>query len=196
MAQKQEIEIRAKLSPAAGTKLIKQLTEMGAKYSGTVQIEDLYFCPVKVKDFSKVEMDEVGSYSLRLRSLSKDGAAAVFSINTKVITSYGDHNAWDEFESGVASLEQMAQILHTLGFKKFFGISKQRASYSYRDISVEVEEIKDFGYVVEAEIFAEKNESAAAKQKILDLFKELNISQADIFPKSATNYLMRLWAKF
>jgi len=196
MSQKQEVEIRAKVSFEAGEKVIKNLVEMGAKYSNSAQIDDMYYCPKTVKDFSETEMDEIGSYSLRLRSSSKNGKEPKFSINTKVITSFGDHSAWDEFESEITSLEQMAHILDTLSFKKFFEISKKRESYEIDDIKMEIEEVKDFGYVIEAEIMSEASESAGAKQRILDLFDKLKIARADIFPKSATNYLMRLWAKF
>jgi predicted adenylyl cyclase CyaB len=196
MSQKQEVEIRAKVSFEAGEKVIKELIEMGAKYSNSAQIDDMYYCPKTVKDFSETEMDEIGSYSLRLRSSSKNKGEPKFSINTKVITSFGDHSAWDEFESEVTSLEQMAHILDTLSFKKFFEISKKRESYEIDDIKMEIEEVKDFGYVIEAEIMVEASESAKAKQRILDLFDKLKIARADIFPKSATNYLMRLWAKF
>lgn len=196
MSQKQEVEIRAKVDSKHENSIVNKLKELGATFIKTTYISDLYFCANKVKTFSEIEMDEVGSYSLRLRELRKDNAEAIFSINTKVITSYGDHRAWDEFESGIDSLEQMKLILKSLGFKEFFKIVKSRDSYGLGEIQLEVENIEDFGMVLEAEIMAEASESEVAKKKILDLFSELSIQNEEIFPKSATNYLMRLRAKF
>jgi len=67
LEEKQEIEIRAILHGKQRTVLETELTEIGAKFEGKVQITDTYLCPSSINFFEEIEMNRVGSYSLRIR---------------------------------------------------------------------------------------------------------------------------------
>ena len=41
------------------------------------------------------------------------------SINTKIITTEGDHNAWQEYEIDVSSFDAALAIFRAIGFKPF-----------------------------------------------------------------------------
>ena len=59
-----------------------------------------------------------------------------------------------------------------------------------------VEDIKNFGPVIEAEIITSRKRETAAKQKILNLLTDLEIKKEQIVKKSVTNLLMRKMSRF
>ena len=88
METNQEIEKRALLSVEQLNRFKQNLKSMGAKQVAESRIHDVYFCPKVVKSFAETEMNEVGSYSLRLRE-EEEGKSSEKTMNTKVITSKG-----------------------------------------------------------------------------------------------------------
>lgn len=191
-----EVEYRALISPD----IFQELFKIGQEkyhdsFTGPSTILDAYFCPVTVTEFSQVEMDTVGSYSLRLREQTKNGVTSA-NINTKTITSYGDHNAWEEHESAVGSYKEAEAILKTIGFKQFFVLEKDRYTYQYEDILVCLENIKDFQPVIEVEIVTTPDKKNDAKAMLLAFLTSHGIKEDAIVTKSVTNLLMRSKAQF
>ena len=68
----QEVEKRALLKESEYIEISKKLEELGAELTKQVNIKDIYFCPVNVVSFAEIEMDSIGSYSLRLREQKTD----------------------------------------------------------------------------------------------------------------------------
>ena len=91
----QEVEKRALLKESEYLEISKKLEGLGAELTKKVNIKDIYFCPVNVASFAEIEMDSIGSYSLRLRE-QKNGNDEEVTLNVKVITQEGDHNSWAE----------------------------------------------------------------------------------------------------
>lgn len=196
MDKKHEVEYRALITP----EVFKTVFDRGQKeyaksFCGPLTIQDAYFCPQHVKDFSEVEMDEVGSYSLRLRREIKEGKTTV-TLNTKVIRNTGDHNAWLEHEVSLSSYEEGKLILESIGFKKFFEFKKNRYSFNDEEINVCLEEIEDFQPTIEIEILTTEDKTEEAKKKLLDYFAKNQIKKDSIVKKSITNMLMRERASF
>jgi predicted adenylyl cyclase CyaB len=187
-----EVELRAFITKKQKNVLQKILKNSESKNKF---VKDVYYCPKSVKKFAEVEMDEVGSFSLRLRE-SKVGRETETTINMKVITSYGDHHAWDEHEIVIDSLKEANRIFKALGFKAFFTLEKERHSFIYQGMSVNLEEIKGAGSAVEVEIITEKSKADEAKQKILKFLEECGVQKDQIVKKSLTNELMHKLAKF
>ena len=96
-------------------------------------------------------MDEIGSYSLRLRVARKNDVETI-TLNTKTITNTGDHNAWEEHEIIVDNFKEAALILSMTEFKPFFKLEKHRHTYVINEMEVLVEDITDFGGAIEVEI--------------------------------------------
>ncbi|MFH1855285.1 MAG: CYTH domain-containing protein [bacterium] len=187
-----EVELRAFITKRKKENILDLLKNAPSKKQ---YIKDVYYCPNSVRQFSEVEMDDVGSFSLRLRE-SKVGSKLETTINMKVITAYEDHNAWDEHEIKINSLKEAQKICVALGFKSFFTLEKHRHVFKYRGMSVNFEEIKDAGSAIEVELITEKSKASEAKQKILDFFEEAGIKSEQIVKKSLTNELMHKLAKF
>lgn len=184
-----EVEIRARLDDIAGFKIL--IEKFGAKFVSTLYVCDIYFCVKTATRVEDVEMDNVGSYSLRLRRSKKDEDREHFTINTKTITNHGDHNAWEEHEIEVNNFQEATKILNMTEFKPFFKLEKNRLVYKLDTMEICIEDIKDFGGAVEIEIMCSANEATEAKQKIKDFLLTCGIDKAKIVPKSITNIIMK-----
>lgn len=191
MKKTYEVEYRALLTPNIFLKLLKIGEEDYApSFRGPITIKDKYFCPQKVKSFKKVEINKVGSYSLRIRTETKN-CKNIFSINTKTITNHGDHNAWVENETNIDNPKEVERILEIIGFKCFFSIKKIRYSYKFKNISVFLEKIDDFGYIIEVEIITTEKQSIKAKSELLQFLDMFGVSKDKIVAKSVTNIIMK-----
>ncbi len=184
-----EVELRALVNDPK--EFQEKLKEKGAEYKNSSYLKDVYFCEKKATSVADVEMDKVGSYSLRLR-IAQKGEAEVISLNTKTITNEGDHNAWEEHEIKIDNFREAALILATTKFKPFFELEKHRHTYEFGDMEILVEEITDFGGAIEAEIMCMSGEEEASKTKIKNLLiNDLGLSEDEIVPKSVTNIIMK-----
>ncbi len=187
----QEIELRALLDRDEFDSIMERLARFGAEVCEDERVVDTYFCPKDVMSFDALEMNNLGSYSLRLRQSGNS-----VDLNTKVITRQGDHNSWEEHEVVVDSYEETKKILESIGFKSFITIAKNRHKYKLDNMGIFLEDIDDFGLAIEVEIMATEDEDDEAKRKIGGLFDRLNISSDKIVPKSITNIIMREKAEF
>lgn len=190
-----EVEIRALLRPDQRQDILQRLQELGAQQEGVENLIDMYLCPEGTKSFSEIEMDRVGSYSLRLRKKDK-GKGPKIELNTKTITQHGDHNAWDEHEVELDSFEEAVAIFKTLGFKSFFTLEKTRYNFSLGNLSIAVEDIKNFGPVLEVEVLTSQDKAEEAKTNIRSFFSTFGVTDEQIVPKSVTNMMMRQQAQF
>ncbi len=189
-----EIEFRAILKNKQEKELIKKLGIPDSEQ----RIIDVYFCKKEAKSFKDIEMNDVGSYSLRLRKTEKNNSKIEIQMNTKTITHKGDHNSWEEHEVAVDSLEESIKILESIGFKSYFRLDKIRKSYFIKDndMTFNIEIIKKFGTTVEIEIITNQENANNSKIKIKNYLKELGISEEQIVPKSITNILMHKMSTF
>ncbi len=193
--QYQEVEVRALLSAPQWKRLSALFRKQTTKQLPAGKLTDAYFCPREVQSFKEIEMDRVGSYSLRLRSESV-GAKTNSQLNLKKITTRGDHNSWEEREIEVSDVGEAEAILKAIGFKKFFSLEKDRYPFAIGKFNVFLEKIKDFGPVIEVEIMTTKEKGEAAKTDIRNFLASLGIKPNHVVPKSVTNILMREKSSF
>ena len=192
----QEVEKRALLDRSEYNKVSRRLNELGAAYEGIISIKDTYFCEKDVKSFSEIEMNEVGSFSLRLRMQAEENKPEEAMLNVKVITRRNDHNSWEEHETKVENAQESAEILKAAGFKSFCIIKKKRSAYTIDGVSIALEDIEDFGLGVEAEIMVSKEKENKAKARIDRVLSSIGVGKGKIVEKSITNIIMREMAKF
>lgn len=191
----QEVELRAVLKPEQKELLTNLLSDKSEKPMSTQVIIDEYFCPNAVKTFAEIEMDSIGSYSLRLRKKMVNSITKI-DMNTKVITQFGDHNAWNEHEISVNSFEEAQAILNSIGFKSYFRLNKTRFLYEFEGMSINIEDIENFGSIIEVEIITTKDDSENAKTKIRNFLATINVDEDQIVAKSVTNLIMKKLAHF
>lgn len=184
-----EVEIRARLDDI---NLFRDILEkQGAEFYASAYMCDIYFCNRAATRVEDVEMDTVGSYSLRLRKAKKGNEKEHITLNTKTITNHGDHNAWEEHEVEVSDFSEAAKILNMAEFKPFFKLEKNRFVYRLNDMQICVEDIADFGAAVEVEIMCASGDESSAKGKIKAFLKQCNVDENHIVPKSITNIIMK-----
>lgn len=184
-----EVELRALIKDPK--EFQEQLKEKGAAYKHSSYLRDVYFCDKKATSVADVEMDQVGSYSLRLRIARQNDAEAI-TLNTKTIMREGDHNAWEEHEVALDDFKEAALILATTEFKPFFELEKYRHMYVLGGMEILVEEITGFGGAIEVEIMCALGEEDATKEKIKHfLVNDLGLNESEIVPKSVTNIIMK-----
>lgn len=191
----QEVELRVLLTPEQRGAILKQLEGAGACFAGKETMVDLYYCPKGVTSFSQIAMDAVGSFSLRVRQTVQDGVATV-QINTKTITTYGDHHAWQEHELTVDSFAEAQKLLQLLGYKVFCRIEKERARFRVDQMAIDqmticIDDIRDFGCALEIEIMATEETAHQAKETIKQFLACLGIGREQILPKSVTYLIMQ-----
>lgn len=177
---------------------------MGVRKTSKEIIRDTYYCPNNIKSVKEVEMNKVGSYSLRIRRKQRNNKK-IIELNVKVITQYGDHNTWKEYEVSISSFKEGEAIIKSIGFKPFLKVNKERETFFLKNgitlciekiKSLGIEKIKSLGNVIETEIITSRNKTSQSKKKILSLFRKLGIDDNQIIPKSAANLLMKKKAIF
>lgn len=191
MGKTQEVELRVLLDENQHQDIISKLQESGAVLGDAENVIDEYFCDKYAKSFQDVEMNEVGSYSLRLRQKNDD-----VELNMKIITSLGDHHAWEEHELKIDSMEEAHKILEHLGQKSYIRIEKTRQNYVLGEMLIILEDIKDFGLGLEIEIMTEREKTGEAKEKIKTFLNKIGVGEDKIVPKSITNIIMHQKARF
>lgn len=191
MDKTQEVELRVLLDENQHQDIIQKLQENGAVLRDTQKVIDEYFCVKSAQSFDELEMNEVGSYSLRLRQKNDD-----IEMNMKIITSQGDHHAWEEHELKVNSYVEAHKILEHLGYKSFVKIEKTRQNYMFGEMLIILEDIKDFGLGLEIEIMTNPEKAEEAKEEIRQFLKKMGIGEDKIVPKSITNIIMHEKARF
>ena len=184
-----EVEIRALINNIS--KLRKKLEKSRATYKGEFYLRDIYFCNKSYDSLKDVEMDDVGSYGLRLRKSKDEKGKWKITLNVKAITSKGDHNAWEEREIEVSNLKEAAKILLLTEFKPFFELEKTRYHYTQAGLDIFLENISDFGSCIEIEKMVERGMEDKAKKKIISFLEQLGINNKSIVPKSVTNIIMQ-----
>lgn len=189
-----EVEMRCDLT-SPQYDILRTVLHEQATFLREEDITDVYYCPNDTQSFDEIEMDKVGSYSLRLRR-SKVKSQEKVELNMKVITEEGDHNNWEEHEVEVSSFAEAQIMLGRIGLKPYFTLEKHRTSFASGDMTVALEDIKDYGSVMEVEILTERTKTAKAKDSIRGFMKEHGIQGNQIVAKSITNRLMRQRATF
>ncbi|MEA3515365.1 MAG: CYTH domain-containing protein [Nanoarchaeota archaeon] len=182
-----EIEIRAFIKDF--NKLKSKLDLLKAKKIDETDIEDIWFCKKEVTTYEETKMNKVGSYGLRIRL--QDGRLP--EITVKSIVSEGDHQIFDENETAFNDVEQMKKIFFVLGFKNFCTVKKNRKTYQYKDMKINLEDIEGFPPCVEIEIL-EDEMFEDHKEKIHSVLDMLEIDKDYRIDTSITSLFMEKFA--
>lgn len=182
-----EIEIRAFIKDIEEFK--ERVERLGASDESHKHIIDYWFCDRKSCKFEEVRQHEPGSYGLRIRK-EKVGDSEVSELNCKVLEALGDHNAFHEYETKIENFEQTKKLLEAIGFNVFCIVDKKRTSYSYKNCTINIEDIRDYKPAIELEIISNEN-IEENKAFMRDLLDKLEIKEEDKIEKSITYLYMK-----
>lgn len=183
-----EVELRALVDDIDAVKT--NIENAGGVYVSVSSLYDVYFCDKSVNKIEKLEMHDIGSYCLRLRKFTNSEGTKI-NLNTKSITKTDDHHAWEEHETEVADFVETAKILTATEFKPCFDLEKTRTEYKLGNMNIFIDDIVDFGALIEVEILTTPGLEESAKTDILNFLPKVGVDINSVVPKSVTNMVMK-----
>ena len=159
-----EIEVKVKIESVEAVK--KKLEGIGVKWEKAKTQVDSYF---RLKDLVNA-VQKPGSYILRIRRDAKN----FFTL--KALTDR--RGVWDEYETGISDPDQLEKILTKIGFVNVLTLHKIRTSGKYKDLSLEIDEIKELANYLEAEAIGTNGEKL--QEKIKKLFLSLGLKEKNV----------------
>lgn len=159
-----EVELRAKVRNRATLRNL--ILKLGAKFVKKRKLEDYYF--------GNINLYEQLSHSFWVR-LRKEQERV--ELTYKGPTS--KDGVYEEYSQIVQDLETAISILEKSGLENPISIIKERESFEFGKIKIEIDEFQDRGTFLELEIISNDYD----KSELFDLMKKLGIDSADIFEK-------------
>ena len=173
-----EVELRAKIKDI---KLIeKKLKKLGAIFVKKQKLEDFYYGELKL--YKKLGR----SFWMRLR-VKSDKVELAYKGPTE------RDGIYEEYEQNLQDFKTAKLILEKSGLVCAISISKERISYKYKNINIEIDSIVGRGDFIELEIISNN----FSKSALFELFSKLEIPKEDIFEKGfITEFLKKDKSKF
>lgn len=163
-----EVEVKAKLRNRE--EVIKKLESLGCKFSEELhQIDDI-FTPE-----SDIFPPPIGGPVLRIR---QQNGISIFTLKVN----QSSRQDCIEHESKIDNKEEMEKIIKILGFKEDVTVEKTRIKTKYKDIVVEIDDVKHLGEFVEAEKMTNEPNPEVRKniqEELYAFLETLGISKDD-----------------
>ncbi|MBU3934867.1 hypothetical protein KKC00_02830 [Patescibacteria group bacterium] len=132
------------------------------------------------KDRFSVIYSPRGKETLRVVRSSIDLKLRITNKESELVLKYGrwsGNDARKEFLFPIDSkkFEEMTEFLQILGY--YYGVLQATKTrlYIYKDIEFAVVKVPNWGYYFEAEIVIEKEKVKSANEKIMSVYRELNL---------------------
>ena len=178
-----EVESKIKISKKDLPLIRKRIKEI-ARFSGVETKKDQYY---------SLENAFYPRKAFRIRSNGKEDI-----VNFKKwLKKFWKHGivVKEEYEFNIKNKENFLALMTDLGFKKWIGKTKITELYKhkkYKNLVIELNEIKGLGYFIEIEYLAKHSDMKKAKDIIIKTMKELYIHRDQI---NNTGYTKMLWKK-
>lgn len=171
-----EVEVKAIVRDSEA--LARAFAARGAAFSAPVSQDDAVF----VRETGSLETFLANGLFIRLRTLGTGTVLLTAKYNPN--RNAEQDMVAEEYETEIASREEMERILSLMGFVEAVRIRKERRSAKEGAYEFCLDEVEGLGTFVEVEKLVE-NESdvAAAHEELLTLLTELGISPEDRFTK-------------
>ena|SRR3989344_334705 len=160
--QNTEVELRAKVN----LNIIKRIKNYPLK---RYLEHDLYF---------RHQFDTQRNWLARIRKRNSQ-----YYLTFKSSKQFGE-GAWNEVDIPISAVhaKQMREFLLKNDFNLEVEIIKRRKSYKIDGMEVNIDEIKELGIFIEAEIITSETQVEKARQKIKIFFRKLGIDEDQITP--------------
>lgn len=174
--------------------ILGYLSHHSSTLNKKIRLVDDWYCPKTASSFQDVEMNKIGTFGLRLRTIDNLDGVVNYEICCKTMVETEDHGLFREYESRLSSLSDAEHILSVIGFKRFCRLEKIRKQYYLGDVQINLEDITNFGKAVELEFISDDVDYG--RQKLRTITDALNISPNDIISTSITNRYLQKFATF
>ena len=138
------IEVELKFPLLNKDELIKKLNKVAKLEKEEDYQKDVYYIPIHRNFLDKKPVSEW----LRLRETKKG-----FSINYKNWHKKDNPKtvSCDEFETKIESIESIKKILKCLDFNEIVTVEKIRSVWTYKNVEIAIDQIKELGNFIELE---------------------------------------------
>ena len=92
-----------------------------------------------------------------------------------------DNSVFEESEVEVLSFNKIISILNSLGFEEKITIEKERWYYDFKDVTLELNDVRNLGGYLDFEVISENEEEA--KEKIFNAMSILGYSKDEVEPR-------------
>ncbi|MFH0978380.1 MAG: class IV adenylate cyclase [Candidatus Woesearchaeota archaeon] len=175
MANNTEVEVKVQIDAQIAAKLKARLKEI-AIFGKIAKQKDEYYTPAH-RSFVEPE------YPFEWLSIRQRGEITILNYKHFHPENAQVHTHCEEYETEVANPEQLRKIFISLDVKKLVTIEKERETYLYKDeFEVAIDKVKELGFYVEIEAKKDFGSVSAARKKIGEFAKsiELDISSPDL----------------
>ena len=169
----QDIEIELKL-PLKNSAAVAKFLDKHAKFKRETKQHDIYFNPPH-RDFL-ANPDNVDEwFRIRLAGDSAQINYKDFQPHDQVVKTH-----CTEYETDVASYDQLNKILAALNFVKLVDVKKLRKIWDYGDVEVSLDSVDELGDFIEVEYKGEAIGIEAARKHLFAALKELGAEPGEI----------------
>jgi len=158
-----ELELEIKFKVTNKQRLLKKMSLFGMRLQHKEHLIDVYYSPVQGKDFLSPSRPR-----LRVRKNMTNSTACL-----EYHQPHGCHGGIER-EVNISDGDMMDVILKQLDYKEEVRIDKLRTQYKYKELTVDLDQVKGIGTFVEIEIMNPRNKKVAVK-KIRQLAEDLGL---------------------
>lgn len=178
----QEIELKMSLSSEQVCSVQRWLVEHSAVV-GQQEQEDIYFDTTgqqerlfQVNDRGLITAEQ----SIRIRH---SGTGFMLCVKKKMSESVPtSFKCSHEYEVSVGDGQQMAAILHAVGYQEKIRVRKKRTSYRYERVLICLDEVDDLGFFLELEVLLSSHEHTEhAQMEIYRVLRQMGISSGVVY---------------
>ncbi len=162
-----------------------RLIELDAKVTFHAHIIDHYLIPNDIRNQQEqaVWFKGASGFGLRIRETDNDYSGTITTtMVAKKLTKAGDHGIHEEIELQIDSYDKAKEFFHLLGLKENVLVDKDRVLYSWKDLKISIDEVKNAGVGMEIEYRGNKSQSEALTI-IMDFSKKLGLTDSELSTK-------------
>lgn len=160
-----------------------------ATFMANYQKDDAYWLPAT--EIGPVAQEQKrGKLGSGIRVRQENGQVLV-TLKKKEVRDGMEIN--DELEFSVSSAPAFEEFLHTLGFAIWIRKSKEGVAWRWKNITIELSQVKNLGWFVELEILADSAEPellARAREDLLQCLDRIGIPHTKIENRYYTELLL------
>ncbi len=196
--QKDKIEVEIRFLTKNRQQVENKLISIGAKVTYHSHIIDHWFVPYYIKSLSENDewFESAKGYGVRIREQDNNYQGKVSTtLEVKRLTSAKNHNTCIEHELDVQNYTEASNLLRLMEYKEFITIDKDRVVYTYKNLKIAVDEIKNFATGIEIEASGDLTREEALAE--IRIFAEvLGLKKSEELEKTVTHLAMQKLAKY
>ncbi len=181
MPDNRHVECELKFPLKNVEELVEKLNKIAKPEQQNIFQKDTYYVPAHRNFLAKKKINEW----LRIRETNGG-----ITLNYK--NWYPDGIHCKEFETKIGDVNALKKIFESLNFKEIVVVEKTRSIWTYKNVEIAIDNVKDLGFFIELEAKNDFKDIDEAKKVLYDTLKEL---KAEIGKQDFRGYPFRILEK-